>query len=62
MFDQSNNTSAIDVKMDGFVLKEKSVFKDAWIDVTNWIKAHTLSLLLKLQNWSLDLFYEVSFC
>ena len=26
-FDQSNNTGAIDVKMDGFVLKEKSPFE-----------------------------------
>ena len=27
MFDQSNNTGAIDVKMDGSTLKEKSSFK-----------------------------------
>ena len=26
-FDQSNNTGAIDVKMDGFILEEKSYFK-----------------------------------
>ena len=26
-FDQSNNTGAIDLKMDGFVLEEKSSFK-----------------------------------
>ena len=26
-FDQSNNTGAIDVKMDGFVLEEKLSFK-----------------------------------
>ena len=27
MFDQSNNTGSIDVKMDGFLLEEKSTFK-----------------------------------
>ena len=27
LFDQSNNTGAIDMKMDGFVLEEKSSFK-----------------------------------
>ena len=27
LFDQSNNTGVIDVKMDGFVLVEKSSFK-----------------------------------
>ena len=26
-FDQSNNTGAIDVKMDGFAIEEKSSFK-----------------------------------
>ena len=37
------------VKMDGFVLKEKSSFKMlAWLSLLNWIGALTLSLLLKL--------------
>ena len=64
LFDQSKNTGPIDVKMDGSVLKEKSPFKMlGLISLLNWIGALTLSLLLKLppRNWSLDLFYEVSF-
>ena len=31
LFDQSNNTGAIDVKMDGSVLEEKSPFKMLWL-------------------------------
>ena len=48
-FDQSNNTGAIDVKMDGFVLEEKSSFKIPRLSFScrlDW--ALTLSLLLKL--------------
>ena len=30
-----------------------------WRSVTNWIKAHTLSLLLKLQNWSWFILWSV---
>ena len=30
-FDQSNNTGAIDMKMDGSVLEEKSSFNDKWV-------------------------------
>ena len=40
-FDRSNNTGAIDVKMDGSVLEEKP-------SLLNWIGTLTLSLLLKL--------------
>ena len=48
-FDRSNNTGAIDVKMDGSVLQEKSSFR-CWVclSLLNWIGALTLSLLLKL--------------
>ena len=51
-FDQSNNTGAIDVKMDESVLEEKSSFKSSLL---NWIGALTLSLLLKLpsKKWTL---------
>ena len=54
-FDQSNNTGAIDVKMDWSVLELTSLL--------NWFGALTLSLLLKLppKSWSFNSFYEVSF-
>ena len=49
-FDRSNNTGAIDVKMDGSVLEEKSFFK--MLGLTFYSKfywgSYTLSLLLKL--------------
>ena len=49
-FDRSNNTGAIDVKIDGPVLEEKSCFKmlGLTLSLPNWIGALTLSLLLKL--------------
>ena len=46
-FDWSNNTGAIDVKMDGFVLEEKLSFKMLGLTFS-WIGGLTLSLLLKL--------------
>ena len=60
LFDQSNNTGAIDVKIDGSVPEEKSSFKMLGL---NWIGAFTLSLFLKLppRKLKLDSFYEVSF-
>ena len=40
MFDQSNNTVAIDVKMDGCVLEEKSSFKMlGCLSDLNWIRS-----------------------
>ena len=48
-FDQSNNTAAIDVIMDGAGLEEKSSFKMLELTFSSdWIGALTLSLLLKL--------------
>ena len=47
--DQSNNTGAIDVKMDGFVLEGKSFFK---------VLGLTFSSKL---NCSLNWFYKLSF-
>ena len=47
-FDQSNNTGAIDVKLEGSVLEEKSTFKMLVLSFLNWIGAITLSLLVKL--------------
>ena len=46
LFHWSKNTGAIDVKMDGSVLKEKWSLK--MLSLLNWIGALTLSLLLKL--------------
>ena len=45
LFDRSNNTDAIDVKMDRSVLEEKSTFKMLGFTFSsNWIEALTLSL------------------
>ena len=56
LFDQCNNTGAIDVKMDGSVLEEKSLRNWGWLCLLNWIRALVLSLLLnlpprKLESW-----------
>ena len=48
-FDQSNNTGATDVKIDGFVLKEKESFMMlGCLSLRNSVLAFKLSLLLKL--------------
>ena len=46
LFGQCNNTGAIDMKIYGSVLEEKSYFK--MLGLTFWIGALTLTLLLKL--------------
>ena len=46
--DWSDNIGAIDVKMDGSVLEERSCW--GWLSCLNWIGALTLSLLLKLAS------------
>ena len=49
LLDRSSNTSAINAKMDGSVLEEKSFSRCwSWLSFLNWIEAITLSLLLKL--------------
>ena len=49
LFDRSNNSGAINVKMYGSVLKEKSTFKVlALAFSSNWIGALTLFLLLRM--------------
>ena len=54
--DQSNNTGAIDVKMDGSVLEEKSSFKMLGLTFSSKLDgALTLSLLLKLHPRKLEL-------
>ena len=60
LFDQSKNTGAIHVKMDGSVLEEKSSIKmlglplSLFLSLLNWIRALTLSLLLKLPPRKLE--------
>ena len=47
----SNNCGAIDMKMNGFVHDEKSVFTDAGIDsLLNWIGTLTLSIATASQK------------
>ena len=54
-FDQSNNTGAIDVKMDGSVLEVKSLFKIlGLVFLLNWIGAIALCLLLKVPPRKLE--------
>ena len=56
-FDHSNNTGAIDMKMNSSVLEEKSFFKMLGsLSLLNWIGFLTLILLLKatprkLESW-----------
>ena len=50
LFDRSNDTGPIDVKMDGSVVEEKLFFKI----IPNWFGALTLSLLLKLPPRKLE--------
>ena len=61
---QSNNTDAIDMKMHGSVLEENHLLRCwGWLSPPNWIRALTLSLLVKLfpKKLELDSLYEVSF-
>ena len=56
LFDRSNNNGSTDVKMDGYVLEEKSSFKMLGLTFCtelNWVL--TLSLLLKLPPRKVDL-------
>ena len=47
LFDRSNNTGSIDVKIDGSVLEEKSSFKMLWLTFSSKLDlVLTLSLLL----------------
>ena len=55
LFDWSNNTRAIDVKMDGSVLEEKSSFKMLGLTFSSkLVGALALSLLLKLSPRKLE--------
>ena len=54
LFDWSNNSGAIDLKMDGSVVEEKSSFKMLGFSLLNWIGALILSLLPKLPSRKLE--------
>ena len=64
-FVRSNNTGAIDVKMDGSFLEKKSSFK--MLGLTFSSRSGWGSYIISIaktaskKNWSLDLFCEVSF-
>ena len=62
-FDRSSDTGAVDVKMDGSILEEKSSFM--MMGLTFSSKFDWGSYIISIaktasKNWSLDLFYEVS--
>ena len=58
LFDQTNKTGPIDVKMDGSVLEERSSFKILGLTfLLNWIGVLTLFLLLKLPPRKLELWF-----
>ena len=62
-FDLSNNSSAIDVKMNGLFLKKNHLLR-CWnyVSLRNWIGALTLPLLLKLSQRKLGaLIHSVKF-
>ena len=47
LFDQSNNTGAIDVKTNGFFLEEKSSFKMLWLTVISELDLFSQNCLQK---------------
>ena len=54
-FVQYNNTGAIDVKIDGSVLKKNHLLRSwGWLSILNWIGALTLSQLLNLPSRKLE--------
>ena len=59
LFDRSNNTGAIEVKIGESVLEEISSFK--MLGLTFSSKLDRGSYIILQENWSLDSFYEVSF-
>ena len=65
LFDRSNNTGSIDMKMDESVLEEKSSSK--MLGLTFSTKLYWSSYIISIaktaskENWSLNLLYEVSF-
>ena len=54
LFDQSNNTGSIDVKMDVSVLEENHLLRCGWPSFLSWTGALALSLLLQLPPRKLE--------
>ena len=60
LFDQSKNSGAVNVKMDGSVLEKKHLLRCwGWLSLLNWIVALTWSLLLKLPPKKLEPWFIV---
>ena len=56
--DRSNNTGAIDVKMEKLFLRKNHLLRCwGWLSLLNWIWALTLPLLLKLLPTKLELWF-----
>ena len=65
LFDRSNNTGSIDVKIDGSVLEEKSSFKMLWLTFSSKLDlgSYIISVVnTTASNWSFNLFYGVLKC
>ena len=65
--DRSNNNGSIDVKMGGSILEEKSSFKMLGLTLCSkldwgfYIISIAKTASKKIENWSFNSFYEVSF-
>ena len=58
LFDWSNSAGAIDVKMDGLLLRKNHLLRCwSWLSRQDWIWALTLSLLPKLPPRKLELWF-----
>ena len=59
-FDWPNNFGSIYVKMDRFVLEEKSVFKMLGLTFSSKLYWGSYVISSLQENWNLNLFFEVS--
>ena len=59
-FDWPNNFGSIYVKMDGFVLEEKSIFKMLGLTFSSKLYWGSYVISSLQENWNLNLFFEVS--
>ena len=58
LFDHSNKTGAIDVKIDGLFFDKNHLLRcRGWLSLLNWIGDLTLSLLLKLSPRKLEIWF-----
>ena len=64
LFDQSNNTSLMNVKMNGSVFEEKSSFNMQGLYLSSkldWGYYISIAKTAFQEHWSFDLFYKASF-